>query len=162
MTDKELIRSHFQALNTHDADSIKKVASELLDPNIVMNMFDHISGKYQIVNGLDVVTNILVENFAAPHDNTLIVKEMVQEGNTIYVDMLSKGTNWMVVDKPFEFKHITRIVVENKKIKSIHNFFDSFEFMRLWGQAILVQNDEAKIKEYLSLLVDMGMLPPEY
>ncbi|MHA2277536.1 MAG: nuclear transport factor 2 family protein [Candidatus Kariarchaeaceae archaeon] len=162
MTDKEIISSHFQALNTHNADNIKKMASELFDPNIVMNMFDHRSGKYQIVTGLDEVTDIHVHNFSTPHDITLIVKEMIQEGNTIYVDMLSKGTNWIVVDKPFEFKNITRVVVENKKIKSIHNFFDSFEFMRLWGQAILIQNDETKVKEYLAILVDMGMLPPEY
>jgi hypothetical protein len=108
-----------------------------------------------------VVRDILVDNFAKPHDMALVEIEMIQEENTIYANLLSKGSRWMMVDYPYEFKTITRYVVENNKIVSIQNFFDSFEFMRLFGQALIIQKDEFKIKEYVNLLVDLGMLPQE-
>ncbi|MHA2091082.1 MAG: ester cyclase [Candidatus Kariarchaeaceae archaeon] len=159
----ELAKKYFQAINDKNLDLLDEVIhvdfvpfSTLDSPSIQYDRpsFFSIDGAKKLVNGyLLAFPDLHVEIISITTNFEEVVINFIASGT-------HKGEFFGIAStgRKFESEYYQRFKIKDEKIIGSALLTDGLNIFTKLGQAVLLQNEEDKIKEYYNVLRKMGLI----
>lgn len=136
----------------------------IVHSEISMLTIDISSGNLVEVKGKKPVIQAFISSLAPPNDLVYEVDKILCDDNEICTLGYFKGTimqtsfGLIKINEPFRIRVTIFVEFEKSILKRIEYYYDTFEVMRLCGTALLQQDNKEKIKNYLSSLINLGII----
>lgn len=145
-------------------DRVVEYMNEVFSERMSGKFFSTNRGSWRLVEDKEGIQNA----FLAIHnpDNNVLWSPMdiYSRGTKVVWEGFWVGSDWKTatgvhISENFKLPIICIFEFEDEKVINFEYFTDTFEMMKLSGRALVKEEDNTKMQQYVSNLVDLGMIP---
>ena len=168
LSNKQIFVEFNQKLNDMDLEG----AAKYLADDVRKIVFNPTRGKFEIIGSdKESVMFSFHLNYEEGNDIRFDIEEIIEDSHSLCAignlkasvyDIKGPTGIQMVKTKPFSIKTLVIVKFHEHRISYIEFFWNTWEFMKVNGSAILNSKDQPMIENYLDELKTNGIIPKDY